>query len=190
MRRHRFLVWFVGLVGIGVVLVAVLSASPVLADGLPQVIIVTVAQRDTQPDTGVLVQVKVFDSANQPVDVDQPDELLDVHDDSSALSPRWRPLMEQTGVGSYETTLSFPHVGMWTIFVAPDEGDVARIPPVVTVRVSAKGAVSVSQGSIVAVAALVVLGVLAVVLFGGRLRRARGARKAAPEPEAHDTWWW
>jgi len=175
-------------VGLGIVLSAVLWAGPALATGSPHVIIVT-TERFTTPDSGVHVQVKVLDRANQPLDVDQPDELLEVRDQSGASLP-YRPPMEHTDVGVYETTLSFPRAGIWTIITGPDEADMVRIPRQVTITVQRAVAGPLDPGSTVAAAALVLLGVLGVILFGNRLRRPKGTRKASPEPEAHDTWWW
>ncbi len=159
------------------------------ASGSPHVLVISVPEGAPRPESPVHVEVKVFDSANQPVDADQPDELLEVRDESGVSLP-YRPLMDKTGIGAYETTLSFPRAGIWTVIAGPDEADVVRYPRQVTIRVFGDVAHPVESKSTVAVAALMLLGVLIVVLLGSRLRRAKGARKAAPEPEAHDTWWW
>ncbi len=175
-------------VGLGIVLLVALWASPAFATETPHVIVVT-TERFTTPDSGVHVQVKVLDEANRPVDVDQPDELLEIRDQSGVSLP-YRPSMEHTDIGAYETTLSFPHAGIFTIVTGPDEADVVRIPPRVTISVQRAVAGTLDPGSTVAAAALVLLGILGVILFGSRLRRPKGTRKVSPEPEAHDTWWW
>lgn len=189
MRPNRVRTLILVVVGLGIALISAVSASPAFATGSPYVIVVTVSPPYPQPESPVHVQVKVLDETNQPIDVDQPDELLEVSDVSGVSLP-FRPLMDQTGVGAYETTLSFPRAGIWTIIAGPDEADVVRLPPQVTIRVRGDAAGPLEPRSTVAVAALVLLGVLAVVLLGSRLRRAKGSRKASPEPEAHDTWWW
>lgn len=189
MRPNRLTALILAAVGLGIALVPAVSASPALATGSPHVVVLTVPEGFPRPEDVVRVKVKVLDQDNQPVDVDQPDELLEVRDKSGASLP-FRPLMKQTGVGTYETDLSFPRPGIWTIVAGPDEADVVRLPPQVTIRVFGDVAGPLEPSSTVAVAALVLLGVLAVVLLGSRLRRAKGTRKALPEPEAHDTWWW
>jgi len=188
-RSHRVGVPVLGAIGLGIVLFPAPLAGPVLAAGSPHAIVVTVTERVPQPDSLVHVQVKVLDEANQPMDVDRPDELLEVRDQSGVSLP-YRPLMERTNIGTYETTLSFPRAGIWTIIAGPGEADVVRLPPQVEISVRGDVAGPLDPRSTVATAALVLFGVLGVVLFGNRLRRLKGTRKASPEPEAHDTWWW
>ncbi|NOY57200.1 MAG: hypothetical protein GXP34_14630 [Actinobacteria bacterium] len=189
MRPNRAIAPILIVFGLGIVLFLALLAGPVLAAESPHTIVVTVTERAPQPDSLIHVQVKVLDEANQPMDVDRPDELLEVRDESGASFP-FRPFMERTDVGVYETTLSFPRAGIWTIIAGPDEADVVRLPRRVEISVRGDVAGPLDPGSTVATAALVLFGVLIVVLFGSRLRRSKGSRKASPEPGAHDTWWW
>ncbi|NIA25911.1 MAG: hypothetical protein GWP04_10140 [Gammaproteobacteria bacterium] len=177
-------------IGFGIALsLAVLSASPALAAGSPQTIIVTVGNRNPQPDHLVQVRVTVLDEADEPVNVDYPDELLEVRDDSGMSLP-FRPKMRQTYVGVYETNLSFSRSGVWTIIVGPDETDVTTVPAQVKIFVRGRVTTSIGSESIAAAVALVLFVLLVVAVFGSRLRRLKRAAKEAPEPEAHDTWWW
>ena len=160
-----------------------LVALPALAD-VPERV-------DVQPPTEVRSGnylnfiVAVYDAEGYRVDFPVSDNLILVKDNSGKTTT-FAPEVRRISTGTYQAVFTLPHTGVWTIVVAPD----TPFAVVSSVTSYSPTPVRLSPTSFVPAIALAVLGVLLVVLLGARVRKARLARKAAPNPEAHDTWWW
>lgn len=165
-------------------------ASAAFAAGEAATVIATVSERTVQPEQAIRITITVLDADNEPVDVDNPEGLVEIRDLTGNVAP-YRPDVQRVQPGTYSATFVPVTEGTWEIVVAPDLGAVARVPSSLVVEstrlVSAKASRS---GSTLATIALFVFIVLGAVFVTRSLRRPRGRRKASPEPEAHDTWWW
>jgi hypothetical protein len=169
-------------VSIGAFLVGCLVALPALADA-PDGISV---RMPTEVRTGryLSVDVYVYDAAGYLVDLPASDNLI-VVEDNSGKTTSFVPFTKRLTTGTYHAGFSLPHSGTWTIVIAPDT-PFAVVKSVTSYSATAR----FSSEWLTPVIALAVLGVLLVVLLGNRLRRSRFTGRAAPTPEAHDTWWW
>jgi hypothetical protein len=166
-----------------VLMLSCLVALPAFAD-VP-------ARVDVQPPTEVRSGnylnfiVAVYDAEGYRVDFPVSENLIVVKDNSGKTTS-FVPEARRVGTGTYQAVFTLPHTGVWTIVIAPD----TPFAVVSSVTSYSSTPVRLSPTSFVAAIALAVVGVLLVVLLGARVRKARLTRKAAPNPEAHDTWWW
>lgn len=182
-RAGAFLTMLAAIFAVGV--------SPgVAAEGVPHTVIVTTEGREVIDGHQLRLAVKVFDDGNRPVDVDHPDDLIEVRDPTGEW-PSYRIHLTWIGTGRYSGGIEFRTHGMWQIVVAPDwPDDLIRRPPIMDITVTRGRVRSIDPASTLAFVSLVVLIVSIVVVSKGWLRRPRQSAKGKPEPEAHDTWWW
>ena len=165
-------------------------ASAAFAADEAAIVIATVPERTVQPDHAIWITITVLDAGNQPVDVDNPQGLVEIRDLTGNVAP-YRPDVRRVQSGTYSATFVPVTAGTWEIVVAPDFAGVARVPSSIVVESTRLVSTRASRsGSTLATIALLVFVLLGAVFVVRAFRRPRSRRKASPEPEAHDTWWW